>query len=66
MITYLKNAAVCSKRCRRGSGCWINAVDPDEAEVRWLQQHVAAPADFITYPLDVDEQRARNARTKLC
>ncbi len=62
MITYLKNAAgVLETLPAAAPGCWINAVDPDEAEVRWLQQHVAAPADFITYPLDVDEQ-ARSER----
>ncbi len=62
MITYLKNAAgVLETLPSAAPGCWINVVDPDDTEVRWLQQHVAAPADFVTYPLDADEQ-ARTER----
>jgi len=62
MITYLKNASgVLETLPSAAPGCWINAVDPDEAEVRRLQQQVAAPADFVTYPLDTDEQ-ARSER----
>lgn len=62
MITYLKNAAgTLETLSQEVPGCWINAVDPDAEEVRCLQQQLAAPADFITYPLDLDEQ-ARSER----
>ncbi|HLE15953.1 MAG TPA: magnesium transporter CorA family protein [Anaerolineales bacterium] len=42
------------------AGCWINVVDPDAAEIARLQE-LGIPPDFITYPLDMDEQ-ARTER----
>ncbi len=36
-------------------GAWINAVNPDEKEVKQLLS-LGIPKDFITYPLDLDER----------
>lgn len=42
-------------------GCWVNVVAPTPEEVAWLQASLAAPPDFVTYSLDLDE-RARTER----
>jgi magnesium transporter len=42
------------------SGCWINVVDPNSTEITRLQE-LEIPPEFITYPLDMDEQ-ARTER----
>ena len=39
-------------------GCWVNLVDPGPAEVSEMHERYGIPADFVTYPLDLDE-RAR-------
>jgi magnesium transporter len=36
-------------------GCWINVVDPTPEELIRLRE-LCTPADFITYPLDLDER----------
>ncbi len=36
-------------------GCWINVVDPTPAELVRLRE-LNVPAEFITYPLDLDER----------
>lgn len=36
-------------------GCWIDVVDPTEAEIQSLTE-LGLPQDFITYPLDIDER----------
>jgi magnesium transporter len=41
-------------------GVWINVVDPNAEEVAQLKE-LGMPADFLTYPLDVDE-RARSEK----
>lgn len=38
--------------------CWINVVNPGEAEIRALAEQLNVPADFLADPLDLDE-RAR-------
>lgn len=43
------------------AGSWINAIDPSPDEVARLQAELGAPADFVTYPLDLDE-RARTEK----
>jgi magnesium transporter len=41
-------------------GCWINATNPSSTEINHLCS-LGIPADYLTYPLDVDE-RARTER----
>lgn len=43
------------------AGSWINAIDPTPDEIARLQAELGAPADFVTYPLDLDE-RARTEK----
>jgi magnesium transporter len=43
------------------SGCWVNVVNPTPDEIVRLQAQLAAPPDFVTYPLDLDE-RARTEK----
>lgn len=38
-----------------GKGCWINVVDPTPDEIAQLRR-LELPAEFITYPLDMDER----------
>ncbi len=42
------------------NNCWINVVDPTPEEIIHLQG-LGLPADFVTYPLDIDE-RSRTER----
>jgi magnesium transporter len=37
-------------------GAWIHAVDPTPNEIVSLQAALRVPADFVTYPLDLDER----------
>ncbi len=41
-------------------GCWVNMIDPTTDEIERVTT-LGIPADFITYPLDMDE-RARIER----
>lgn len=41
-------------------GCWVNLIDPTSDEIERLTSH-GIPQDFVTYPLDMDEQ-ARSER----
>lgn len=41
-------------------GCWVNAIDPTSDEIERLMSQ-GIPQDYITYPLDMDEQ-ARTER----
>ena len=62
MITILKRAEHGLETIQDiAPGCWINVVDPGPDEVARLQADVDAPADFVTYPLDLDE-RARTEK----
>ena len=36
-------------------GCWVNVVDPTSDEIDTVRD-LGIPADFITYPLDLDER----------
>jgi magnesium transporter len=45
-ITRLENPA---------EGCWINLVDPTTEEIESIKA-LSVPADFLTYPLDLDER----------
>jgi magnesium transporter len=38
--------------------CWINVVNPGEAEIKSLAEQTGVPQDFLTDALDIDE-RAR-------
>jgi magnesium transporter len=42
------------------SGSWINVINPTDQELSFLQG-LGVPADYLTYPLDLDE-RARTER----
>ncbi|MHB0923032.1 MAG: magnesium transporter CorA family protein [Bellilinea sp.] len=42
------------------SGCWVNVIDPTSDDIERLTSQ-GIPQDFITYPLDMDEQ-ARSER----
>jgi magnesium transporter len=62
MITILKRAEHGLETIQEiVPGCWINVVDPGPDEIARLQAGVDAPADFVTYPLDLDE-RARTEK----
>ena len=62
MITILKRAEHGLETIQEiVPGCWINVVDPGPDEIARLQADVDAPADFVTYPLDLDE-RARTEK----
>jgi len=37
------------------SGCWLNVIDPTSEEIAQIQK-LGIPADYITYPLDIDER----------
>jgi len=62
MITIMKNTDNgLSPLPEMIPGCWAHVVDPTPDEIARLQSEVGAPADFVTYPLDVDE-RARTEK----
>lgn len=62
MITILKRAEHGLETIQEiVPGCWINVVDPGLDEIARLQANVDAPADFVMYPLDLDE-RARTEK----
>lgn len=42
------------------TGCWVNVINPNADEITHLQE-LGIPPEFITYPLDMDEQ-ARTER----
>ncbi|HLF28596.1 MAG TPA: magnesium transporter CorA family protein [Anaerolineae bacterium] len=57
MITILKNTELGLETLQELiPGSWVSVVDPNPAEVARLQQELGAPADFVTYPLDLDER----------
>ena len=57
MITFLKSSELGLEILPQAAhGCWINAVDPTPDEIALLQIELGAPSDFVTYPLDLDEQ----------
>ncbi len=61
MITYYKNTENGLERLDEAiNNCWINVVNPTANEIDMLRR-MGLPADFITYPLDVDE-RPRSER----
>ena len=37
-------------------GCWINLIDPLPAEINRVSEELGIPIDYLTYPLDLDEQ----------
>ena len=62
MITILKRAEHGLETIQEiVPGSWINVVDPGPDEIARLQAGVDAQADFVTYPLDLDE-RARTEK----
>jgi magnesium transporter len=62
MITIVKNTELGLETLNTlAVGSWINVIDPTPEEVARLQQELGAPADFVTYPLDMDE-RARTEK----
>jgi magnesium transporter len=36
-------------------GCWVHLIDPGVDEIARMSQEFGIPADFFTYPLDLDE-----------
>ncbi len=61
MISILKNTETgLGTLTEPISGCWINVIDPIPEEIARLQR-LGLPADYITYPLDLDE-RSRTER----
>jgi magnesium transporter len=57
MITILKSGDLGLEPLRDvAPGCWINVIDPSPDEIARLQTELDAPPDFITHPLDLDEQ----------
>lgn len=55
MITIYKTVAGKIKEQKRATaGCWLNVVEPDEAEVAQLVK-LGVPREFIASSLDVDE-----------
>ena len=62
MITIVKNTELGLETLSALTvGSWINVIDPTPEEVAQLQQDLGVPADFVTYPLDMDE-RARTEK----
>jgi magnesium transporter len=62
MITIVKNTELGLETLEAlTAGCWINVIDPTPAEAARLPQDLGVPADFVTYPLDMDE-RARTEK----
>ncbi len=62
MITIVKNTELGLETLNTLTvGSWINVIDPTPEEVARLQQELGVPADFVTYPLDMDE-RARTEK----
>ncbi len=37
-------------------GCWIDLIDPLPAEINRVSEELGIPIDYLTYPLDLDEQ----------
>jgi magnesium transporter len=37
-------------------GCWVNLIDPLPAEINRVSEGLGIPIDYLTYPLDLDEQ----------
>jgi magnesium transporter len=37
-------------------GCWVNLIDPLPAEINRVSEELGIPIDYLTYPLDLDEQ----------
>jgi magnesium transporter len=61
MIEYFKTTEVGLERADQIiKGCWIHVVDPTPAERSEIEA-LGVPAEFVTYPLDLDE-RARLER----
>lgn len=61
MITiYTHDATGLLAQKEISSGCWINVINPNSEEITRLQE-LGIPSEFITYPLDMDEQ-ARSER----
>jgi len=56
MITIFKNGEIgLLTQVEPTSGCWINVIDPTPEEISQLQA-LGFQHDFLTYPLDIDEQ----------
>jgi magnesium transporter len=36
--------------------CWVNLVDPLPTEINRVSEELGIPIDYLTYPLDLDEQ----------
>ena len=57
MITVLKNTERGLETLNEfAAGTWIHVINPSPDEIARLQAELAAPPDFVTYPLDLDEQ----------
>ncbi len=57
MITFLKSGDLGLETLPQAAhGCWINAIDPTPGEIASLQAELGVPLDFVTHPLDLDEQ----------
>lgn len=57
MITILKTTDQGLREIAElADGSWVNVVDPGPDEIDRLAERLRVPADFLTYPLDVDEQ----------
>ncbi len=57
MITILKTTDQGLREMQElADGSWVNVVNPDAPEIERLAERLAVPADFLTYPLDLDEQ----------
>jgi magnesium transporter len=37
-------------------GCWVDLTDPSPAEINRVSEELGIPIDYLTYPLDLDEQ----------
>ena len=58
MITIVKNTELGLETLDALTvGSWANVIDPTPEEVAHLQQELDVPADFVTYPLDMDGMR---------
>jgi len=56
MITILKNIETGLTRLSEPvDGCWIDVTDPTPDEISQIQS-LGIPYDYLTYPLDLDEQ----------
>ncbi len=57
MITILKTTDQGLREIEGlADGSWVNVVDPGAGEIDQLAERLAIPPDFLTYPLDLDEQ----------